>query len=275
MISFVLLLTDVGVLNGEEVSKELIYMTIDLQKAPKKQAQQQTLSPQENYENDSKCLVQQEQGSSNSSDVTVKASQAEEDLPPPPPPPLDNLQSPRQKPKTKQSSKELFNQTIIKISTCVSSSLQQGSFTPLDIPDGFVSESFVRTALLDQLGIRLSKQEVFSLCERLRRGNDTSATATTSTSLTTKSEQKKSANADTDTGAERNISGTVSILAPFLPRIDYNNNKNKNTKLKNRNDSEKPKNIILGKHVKVFITSIKQMCNKRVGVGTCKPLFAK
>ena len=220
---------DVGVLKGEDVSQALVYMTIELQKAPKKQQS----SPQHNYENAAPRLGQEEQSCSNS----VQASQTEEEVIPP-------LTS-----KLRPPSKDLFNQTITKISTRLSHSLQQGSFYPLDIPDGFVSETFVRTALYDQLGIKLSRREVFSLCERLRRGNDSS---TVSSPTKSKYEQSHVRKGGTDNNSNNSNS--------FLPQIQIHNSTNRPSKHNSRGDSESSKDIILGKYVKVCITRMKQMC---------------
>ena len=138
--------------------------------------------------------------------------------------------------------KEVFSRIIIKISHVITKSLELGCFVPLDIPDGFVNEALVRISFSDQLGIKLSRPEVRVLCERLRTGN---ADASSPSKVDFRSDEE-----------------------PFLPQINI-----KKSKL--QHESEVPEDIILGKYVKVFITSIKQMCSKRIATASCKPLFVK
>lgn len=135
-----------------------------------------------------------------------------------------------------------FNQTVIKISAVITELLLQGSFLPLDIPDGYVNESFVRTSLRSQLGVKLSHREVVTLCERLRRGND-------------------SGNYNGSARARRGKRDEES--APFLPLLQNN-----------KAPADNRKNVILGKYVKVFILSVKQLCNKKLGLAPRKATFA-
>jgi hypothetical protein len=229
------------VLKGGDVSQALIYMTIDLKKSPTKLSQQQhkfsNLSDGGKEEQPSIC-----------SDAPFQFSLLSETQEAPLPD--------KTRPEQMVPPKEIFNQTILKISFSISQLLQQGSFNPLDIPDGFVNENFVRNSMADQLGIRLSRQEVYSLCDRLRRGNDSSNVSPT------KKKKKTGRN---------HVGGSASVS--FLPQIKLSS-KNRGDCTTNE-ESEEREDIILGKYVKVFITSMKQMCSKRMGVEPCKPIFAK
>jgi hypothetical protein len=157
--------------------------------------------------------------------------------------------------KSSKSPKDIFNQSIVKISGTILQLLQQGEFVPLMLPDGYVNEPFVRTSLMNQMGIKLSILETHILCDRLRQGNENND----SPSKAKIRSEINGVNYNTDVSQSKKS---------YLPSIVNN---------ATSNSCSTDDNIILGKYVKVFITSIKKICSKRLHqqVESCKPLFVK
>lgn len=107
----------------------------------------------------------------------------------------------------------------------------------------------MRGALREQMGVKLSKLEVQCLCERLRRGNEGSPSI------------HSISNDDDDDGKGGMLTEGEAASRTSLPQIALRRAASLNVPAR---ESESSENIIMGKYVKVFFVSVKNMCAKRL-----------
>lgn len=137
----------------------------------------------------------------------------------------------------------IYEQSVVRLSETIVRLLQAGDKVTLSIPDGFVSEWYVQRCFREQWNLQLSREEVRTICMKLRGEDDCSRIPVSD--------------------ANQMASSPVDQVQTKLPNIATASG---GSPLRNghiADDSDVGGDMVLGKHVKTLIVHLKHFVSPK------------